>query len=78
MFSHSYFKYLPCGEASKDPDGQNDEKGPHAGTGVAGSQRPCDDVVAFERDGQNSQNGGVGHREFHERHQFTCKITPNM
>lgn len=67
----SIFGCLPCGEASEYPDGQDDEKSPHAGASVAGSQRSRDDVVAFKRDGQNSQDGGVGNRQFDERHQFT-------
>jgi hypothetical protein len=63
--------FLPGGDASEDPNGQDDEKGSHAGASVAGPQRTGDDVVALEGDGQDSQHRGVGHRQFHERHQFT-------
>jgi hypothetical protein len=62
---------LPGGDASEDPNGQDAEKGSHAGASVAGPQRTGDDVVALEGDGQDSQYRGVGHRQFHERHQFT-------
>jgi hypothetical protein len=63
--------FLPGGDASEDPNGQDDEKGSHAGASVAGPQRTGDDVVALEGNGQDSQHRGVGHRQFHERHQFT-------
>ncbi len=69
--SFGEFVLLPGGDASKNPNGQDDEKGSHAGASVAGPQRTGDDVVSLEGDGQDSQHRGVGHRQFHERHQFT-------
>jgi hypothetical protein len=66
-----FFFALPGGDASEDPNGQDDEKGSHAGASVAGPQRTGDDVVTLKGDGQDSQDRGVGHRQFHERHQFT-------
>lgn len=71
FFPCQFVTDIPGGEASQYPNGKDDEEGSHAGASVAGPQRSSDDVIALERDGQNSQHRRMGHRQFDERHQFT-------
>lgn len=65
---------LPGSDTAEHPNGQDDEQGSHARASVAGPQRPGDDVIALERDGQDGQHRGVGHRQLNKRHQPTCRM----
>ena len=60
------YKNRPGSDASEDPDGQDDEKGSHAGASVAGPQRPRDDVIALKGNCEDRQDRGVRHHQLHK------------